>query len=496
MGSIHIKEKRCSVGQQPPPSSRSSSEELDFREETATRAFAETTPAMPLHSQPTAPPAQPADLVIIEEPKPKKIRLFGQTRRALSPHRSGRKLLFGALQNRDGNVIEFSFTGGKRLADSTLKYMQKHVLGETGNILLTAGGNFQIKAISEIKVPPWLTLDNIQLLRDYGLADHQIVRFLDSKYLSSALTVGPFHKTQRYYDPEFMRERVSELAAVGLYEMAAREWNNCALCNKITDVEDGWTSDNKWFKATEARLLKRLQRYGVTCKAESAASGFDRLQELFCLVLCHRPKPDPLQACKIVLYRLHSTPTDCRSMVMTELCKLATTPEDAVRFKAHLISAGRPPLAEKWLGRLDLRARELEEQAAYKEYNQALDRLQAEASLTFDFNLDGLEVRIEPEDHTSIGHLSSQILKDLKIVANGFFLADQLERALGAFRLLWRDACASLVAHTGGPKYRKADDFRQELLKRSGESADPDSITKRIDEIVAEGFDEFKVFKV
>jgi hypothetical protein len=125
-----------------------------------------------------------------------------------------------------------------------------------------------------------------------------------------------------------------------------------------------------------------------------------------------------------------------------------------------------------------------------------LDRLQAEASLTFDFNLDGLEVRIEPEDHTSIGHLSSQILKDLKIVANGFFLADQLERALGAFRLLWRDACASLVAHTGGPKYRKADDFRQELLKRSGESADPDSITKRIDEIVAEGFDEFKVFKV
>ena len=310
-----------------------------------------------------------------------------------------------------------------------------------------------------------MTLDNIQLLRDYGLADHQIVRFLDSKYLSSALTVGPFHKTQRYYDLEFMRERVSELAAVGLYEMAAREWNNCALCNKITDVEDGWTSDNKWFKATEARLLKRLQRYGVTCKAESAASGFDRLQELFCLVLCHRPKPDPLQACKIVLYRLHSTPTDCRSMVMTELCKLATTPEDAVRFKAHLISAGRPPLAEKWLGRLDLRARELEEQAAYKEYNQALDRLQAEASLTFDFNLDGLEVRIEPEDHTSIGHLSSQILKDLKIVANGFFLADQLERALGAFRLLWRDACASLVAHTGGPKYRKADDFRQELLK-------------------------------
>jgi hypothetical protein len=29
--------------------------------------------------------------------------------------------------------------------------MQKHVLGETGNILLTAGGNFQIKVISEIK---------------------------------------------------------------------------------------------------------------------------------------------------------------------------------------------------------------------------------------------------------------------------------------------------------------------------------------------------------
>src|SRR4026209_2596180 len=85
MGSIHIKEKRYSVGQQPPPPSRSSSEELDFRGETATRAFAETTPAMPLHSQPTAPPARPADLVIIEEPKPKKIRLFGQTRRALSP---------------------------------------------------------------------------------------------------------------------------------------------------------------------------------------------------------------------------------------------------------------------------------------------------------------------------------------------------------------------------------------------------------------------------
>jgi hypothetical protein len=79
MGSIHIKEKRHSVGQQPPPPSCSSSEELDFRKETATRAFAETTPAMPLHSQPTAPPAQPADLVIIEEPKPKKTRLFRNT---------------------------------------------------------------------------------------------------------------------------------------------------------------------------------------------------------------------------------------------------------------------------------------------------------------------------------------------------------------------------------------------------------------------------------
>jgi hypothetical protein len=33
-------------------------------------------------------------------------------------------------------------------------------------------------------------------------------------------------------------------------------------------------------------------------------------------------------------------------------------------------------------------------------------------------------------------------------------------------------------------------------LKRAGESADRDSITKRIDEIVAEGFVEFKVFKV
>jgi hypothetical protein len=186
----------------------------------------------------------------------------------------------------------------------------------------------------------------------------------------SALTVGPFHKTQRYYDPEIMRERVSELAAFGLYEMAAREWNNCALRNKIRDVEDGWTSDNKWFKATEARLLKRLKRYGIDCKAESAASGFDRLQELFCLVLCHRPKPDPLQACKIVLYRLLSTPADCRSMVMTELCKLATTPEDAVRFKADLTKMYGPqdsPLAETWLGRLDLRARELEEQAAYEE---------------------------------------------------------------------------------------------------------------------------------
>jgi hypothetical protein len=122
-----------------------------------------------------------------------------------------------------------------------------------------------------------------------------------------------------------------------------------------------------------------------------------------------------------------------------------------------------------------------------------LDRLQAEASLTFDFNLDRFEVRIEPEDHTSIGHLSSQIVKDLKIVANGFFLADQLERALGAFRLLWRDACASLVARTGGRKFQEADDFRQELMKRAGESADRDSITKRIEEIVAEGFAEFKI---
>jgi hypothetical protein len=183
-------------------------------------------------------------------------------------------------------------------------------------------------------------------------------------------------------------------------------------------------------------------------------------------------------------------------MVMTELCKLATTPEDAVRFRAHLISAGRPPLAERWLGRLDLRAREIEEQAAYEEYKQALDRLQAEASLAFDFNLDRFEVRIEPEDHTSIGHLSSQIVKDLKIVANGFFLADQLERALGAFRLLWRDACASFAADSRDAKLLEAQRLQQKLLKRASERDDPGSITKPIDEIVAEGFDEFKVFKV
>jgi hypothetical protein len=520
MGSIHIKEKRHSTGQQISPPSRSSSEELDFREETATRALAETTPAIPPHSQPIPPPAQHSDLVIVEIPMPEKPRLFGQTRRALSPRPAPPTFELLPCKFQDGNLLEYAFTGR---AKDILKYM-RYLLGKTATVLLTAKGTVQVKGISTKdgeRLPDKFA--QIRRLKEFGLSDRQIVRFLNSEYLRVNLLVlrlEAFYAAFASFRLKDVHRCISELAAVGLYDMAVAVWDGYRDNEKeFRGDPDRWASYSKWFEATERQLLERLRRIGIDGNAEGKASGFGRLEELFCLILCHRAMPDPLQACRIVYREFCRTPPygrigDHQWMVMTELCKLVRTPADAKRFKAELMKMKMPyprgSVAQKWLGRLDLRARELEEQAAYMEYRQALDRLQAEASPTFEVQskevtkrftreglevvgLDCLEVLIEPEPRTSIGHLSPRIIDDLKIVANGLLLAGQLETALGAFRLLWRDACASFVANSGDPKLLEAQRLQQKLLKRAGKSAGHDSIAKRIDEIAQQGIAEFKI---
>jgi hypothetical protein len=94
-------------------------------------------------------------------------------------------------------------------------------------------------------------------------------------------------------------------------------------------------------------------------------------------------------------------------------------------------------------------------------------------------------VRIEPKEPGSIGHLDPQTIENLrKLAEKGISIAGQLETALGAFELLWRDARAGELE-----KLEKASHLWLELL---GATDDPE-IKKRIHEISGRDMANFKV---
>jgi hypothetical protein len=106
-------------------------------------------------------------------------------------------------------------------------------------------------------------------------------------------------------------------------------------------------------------LSNRNADLSALAAGQDRNEGLRELIALFCLDLCTKEKPDPLQAACLVRDYLetYSEPLPYQEMVMSGLLDAIRTPDDAVRLKDRLwLERFRSELTDQWLKRLEARA--------------------------------------------------------------------------------------------------------------------------------------------
>jgi len=225
-------------------------------------------------------------------------------------------------------------------ANGALAGTFNHQLAEMGATIKSFNGKtikFRLDVDEAIIKSVATTCRNVEALRNLRFDDEAISEILHSGFYGE-------------YKKEYTDYVIIKFFEMDQYVLIVR----CCLGNEERDVE----------RKLMAVLKERLENRRVDLSAVPAGRNpEDRRQELialFCLDLCTREKPDPLQAARLVddhLVLVNAT-LPCQEMVMSCLLETIRVPDDAFRLHKHLgLSIFSSDMRKTWAKRLEVRSK-------------------------------------------------------------------------------------------------------------------------------------------